>query len=581
MAALATAFQSCSCVTMPAVLPHAPGSDEIVRTLNVDGFSYTLHLYPERTWSEARKRCQADGRDLVRLYSREHGANLHAAVVAVQQDTTKVYWLGLTDAAQEGTWLWSLDEDTLNAAEANWDVWEPSDTQGGENCGTVRPSGRWNDASCSSNVRTFACGPVGALAATVRARYLDPRSISVDGASYIVHVAPANWTEADKRCRQDSQQLLRLYSRQHGINVHAEVGKVTDIPYWLGLTDAAREGTWVWSTDGATLSTAETNWGGGEPNNAGTHEHCASVGLRSCAGGLPCTEEKWNDAPCGAEMAYVCAANITSACARFPCGAPATCTPSSAVSAPSSPAGRMCSCPSGATYVDDVVGCSSHATQRLDIGDGMEYTLFTSPLLTWYEAESVCRARGTSLVKITSADQADKLHAAVRDVLPPPAPDMVAWLRWSYWCVRGPVHVDSCVAACCTPSCPLRPLPLCRAFVAGLASMTWAAKTRLCGPATALQPPTRAGSRATLTTAQTLRTVRAHLGSRASGMIRPAQSAGRLFASSSSSRCQATHECTRELDACFSCSSIFLPRRRIKLTCSSILPACVHICICL
>ena len=51
---------------------------------------------------------------------------------------------------------------------------------------------------------------------------------------------------------------------------------------WIGLNDAASEGTFVWSNgDKATY----TNWGGGEPNDAGGVEDVAQ--LR--------TDGRWND----------------------------------------------------------------------------------------------------------------------------------------------------------------------------------------------------------------------------------------------------------------------------------------------
>lgn len=179
----------------------------------------------------------------------------------------------------------------------------------------------------------------------------DIRPLTVDGVVYQLHLYPLrNWTASQQRCRQDGQQLLRLYSRQQGINVHAAVSKVTDKPYWLGLSDEAQEGAWVWSADSATLSTMEMNWAQGEPNgpNGNGPENCALVTFWRNQ------EEKWNDGQCSdVGVAAVCApATITSACARYPCKAPATCTPSSEGSA-SSPADRTCSCPAGQVYEDD------------------------------------------------------------------------------------------------------------------------------------------------------------------------------------------------------------------------------------
>jgi len=58
--------------------------------------------------------------------------------------------------------------------------------------------------------------------------------------------------------------------------------------FWIGGTDAAVEGTWVW-VDGDPFPYA--NWHGGEPNNAGGNEHFLAYDFRVGAGWA------WNDAP--------------------------------------------------------------------------------------------------------------------------------------------------------------------------------------------------------------------------------------------------------------------------------------------
>lgn len=65
---------------------------------------------------------------------------------------------------------------------------------------------------------------------------------------------------------------------------------------WLGATDAASEGTFVWSATGEPLT--YSNWYQGEPNDYGGDEDCvlAFVGQGS-----------WNDVPCNAGVqAVVC-----------------------------------------------------------------------------------------------------------------------------------------------------------------------------------------------------------------------------------------------------------------------------------
>ena len=70
---------------------------------------------------------------------------------------------------------------------------------------------------------------------------------------------------------------------------------------WVGASDRAVEGTWVWETgpeagtvfwkDGATLTYA--NWNGGEPNNSGDEDY---VVIKQLPG--------WNDAPTNYAQAY-------------------------------------------------------------------------------------------------------------------------------------------------------------------------------------------------------------------------------------------------------------------------------------
>lgn len=93
-----------------------------------------------------------------------------------------------------------------------------------------------------------------------------------------------------------------------------------------------------------------------------------------------------------------------------------------------------------ATYGDDVIGCGSQTSRRIDIGDGIVYTLYASPMLTWEEADYVCKACGTNLVKITSKEQNDRLHASAMNaslgVIPEVNPWYIPARRWfdtAYW----------------------------------------------------------------------------------------------------------------------------------------------------
>ena len=82
--------------------------------------------------------------------------------------------------------------------------------------------------------------------------------------------------------------------------LHAAAGYDTA---WLGLSDEASEGSWVW-TDGSAVGFSA--WGPFEPNDAGVGEDCGSVGWQSV---------NWNDLPCDRLNRYFCCvADVPTVC---------------------------------------------------------------------------------------------------------------------------------------------------------------------------------------------------------------------------------------------------------------------------
>lgn len=122
--------------------------------LAVDGprQGQTWHIcYAPRTWAQARARCHELGGELASITNEaEHTAYLRATLGLHWTS----WWLGLSDQAEEGTFVWSDGEP---ATFTRWSSGEPNDAGGREDCAQLVPwSGRWNDIDCARRL-PFVC----------------------------------------------------------------------------------------------------------------------------------------------------------------------------------------------------------------------------------------------------------------------------------------------------------------------------------------------------------------------------------------------------------------------------------------
>ena len=116
------------------------------------------------TWFEANDYCIRVGAKLVEINSEEENT---AIVKEINRrgymERLMFFWIGLTDADQEGTW--KLESNGLEATFLNWDTstGEPNN-HGNENCAHIRTGGcrdwdhsGWNDVDCNIKKLTISC----------------------------------------------------------------------------------------------------------------------------------------------------------------------------------------------------------------------------------------------------------------------------------------------------------------------------------------------------------------------------------------------------------------------------------------
>lgn len=115
----------------------------------------------ERTWSGARESCQSRGAgwDLVTI----NDADENALVLSI---TGYEAWIGATDVASEGVWLWpddvapffEADAGTGSARFTNWSEGEPNDFDDSD-CLRILTTGLWADFPCDSALGHVCRGP--------------------------------------------------------------------------------------------------------------------------------------------------------------------------------------------------------------------------------------------------------------------------------------------------------------------------------------------------------------------------------------------------------------------------------------
>ncbi len=137
-----------SCAVLVVGASVFAGGDLARDALAIDGATQNPdngHWYavvtqlPVQTWPDCKTAAEAQGGYLATVTSSaEHLWILQNLSLATQSS----YWLGATDAASEGTWVWITGEAWTIS---NWDSGEPNNCCGGEHWLQMSGSGPWND----------------------------------------------------------------------------------------------------------------------------------------------------------------------------------------------------------------------------------------------------------------------------------------------------------------------------------------------------------------------------------------------------------------------------------------------------
>jgi hypothetical protein len=239
-------------------------------------------------WDAAERRCVENGGHLATIDSPVTSQSLRA-LLGSPASIPRAAWIGLEmkKAGAKKEWRWSNGAAVTAPA---WSTGEPNDFygDGSEACGEwLVADGRWNDTRCNLAL-PFLC-QAGAKALTCGSQ----ATTLLDG-KYCLDPSHQAHATAKRTCTGYGGTLAGpLTEADQATLKNALAARFAPRRFWIGLNDAAEEGTWAWSS-GARGDHEE--WQSGEPNDY-QKEDCVEVYADTWT---------WNDFDCGAPKAFVC-----------------------------------------------------------------------------------------------------------------------------------------------------------------------------------------------------------------------------------------------------------------------------------
>ena len=115
----------------------------------------------------------------------------------------------------------------------------------------------------------------------------------VQGLCLYFSLEPMNWTQSDELCQSNHGRLVEIENAEKMEVIKEKMTGLGQL-FWMGLTDIATEGSWVWQS--SKQPAKYTNWNAGEPSsgNGKYIENCALIYEGDWGRRLG----EWNDVQC-------------------------------------------------------------------------------------------------------------------------------------------------------------------------------------------------------------------------------------------------------------------------------------------
>ncbi len=222
--------------------------------------SFNGHVYAvydvNFSWTSANSHCEKMGGHLVTINSQEEQQFLEQLI------GDRYYWIGASDAANEGVFQWVTGE---LFEYCNWAATQPDDYKSNQDYAYMNyKEGVWDDEANVINQKTGFIVEIEPLTPV--------KTIEYNGNRYEFYDNDLTWTEAKVYCENMGGHLVTITSSEEQ---NAIVSEMMSAEYYLiGASDQAEEGVWKWVT-GETFDI--DFWEVGQPDNTGSCEEWAGI----------------------------------------------------------------------------------------------------------------------------------------------------------------------------------------------------------------------------------------------------------------------------------------------------------------
>jgi len=131
-----------------------------------------------------------------------------------------------------------------------------------------------DNRTCTNTLGGFKCECEGAEFESDQCEWIQIH-IPSGNYSYLLSPTDLTWNQAKEFCEEKGGYLAEIKSQSEQSNIETILESPNS--YWIGMTDLATEGEFVWQGTSTSVQEGYTNWSPGEPNNGGGIQDCGQL----------------------------------------------------------------------------------------------------------------------------------------------------------------------------------------------------------------------------------------------------------------------------------------------------------------